>query len=66
MLILDDREARQVAAERGLAITGLLGLLDRAADLGLIDMFDAIEKLEKTTFRVSKRLLASLLAKYSS
>ncbi|MEM9219877.1 MAG: DUF3368 domain-containing protein [Cyanobacteria bacterium P01_F01_bin.150] len=66
MLILDDREARQVATERGLAITGLLGLLDRAAYLELIDMVGAIEKLEKTTFRVSKRLLASLLAKCSS
>lgn len=64
ILVLDDREAREIARQRGVAITGLLGLLDRAAELELIDFAEAIARLRLTTFRASSRLIEGLLAQH--
>ena len=61
LLLLDEREARRVAENRDLAITGLVGLLDRAANKGLVDLQVAVARLRKTNFRVHPKLLAALL-----
>jgi predicted nucleic acid-binding protein len=61
LLLLDDWKARQVARERGLSITGLIGVLDSAIKKGLVDPGPTVERLRATTFRVSDRLLAILL-----
>ncbi|MFB2981516.1 DUF3368 domain-containing protein [Microseira sp. BLCC-F43] len=63
-ILLDDREARQIATERGLEIIGLLGILGAAASRGLVDFSIAIERLQQTTFRASSRLIQSLLERY--
>lgn len=63
-ILLDDREARQIATERGLEIIGLLGILGAAASSGLVDFSIAIERLQQTTFRASSRLIQSLLERY--
>lgn len=65
-LILDDMSARQIAIERGLNVTGLLGVLNEAARQGLVDLPAAIARLRKTNFRVSSRLIESLLERYRS
>ena len=61
LMILDERAARQVAKEYGLKVTGLLGLLSEAARHGLINLPEVIERLQKTNFRASPRLLKLLL-----
>lgn len=58
------RKGRSVARSRGLAITGLLGILDSAAANGLLDFPSAIAKLQTTNFRVSPQLIRSLLQQY--
>lgn len=63
LVILDERKARQAAADRGLAITGLLGLLADAADKGLIDLADTLDLLRRTNFRAEPRLFKILLEK---
>lgn len=63
LVLLDERKARGIARQRGLAVTGTLGVLDLAAARGLVDLADAVERLARTNFRGSPRLLRSLLNK---
>jgi predicted nucleic acid-binding protein len=60
LVLLDEKRARQVARERGRAVTGLLGVLDRAAQAGLVPLEDAIDRLGRTNFRVEPRLIQAL------
>jgi predicted nucleic acid-binding protein len=64
LLLIDERDGFRVAKERGLRVTGTLGLLDRAAERGLVDFAQAIHLLEGTTFRRPEALLEALLLKH--
>ncbi len=61
-LIIDDRDGRQAASQRGIKVIGTLGVLNDAAMQGLIDLPTIISKLQHTSFRASSALIASLLA----
>lgn len=61
LLILDEKSARKTAQSRGLKITGLLGILQKANAQELIDLPTVINKLQTTSFRVAPSLLQSLL-----
>jgi predicted nucleic acid-binding protein len=61
LLIIDDRDGRREATRRGIATTGTLGVLNDAAERGLIDLAAALDRLDRTTFRVSPALLRDLL-----
>ena len=61
LLIIDDRDGRREAARRGIATTGTLGVLNDAARRGLIDLEAAMNRLGRTTFRVSPALVQNLL-----
>ena len=63
-IILDDKAARKVATERGLNVTGLLGILDESTTRGLMDITEAVDALRQTTFRASPHLLKSLLDRH--
>jgi len=63
IVLLDEQRARAIARQRGLAVTGTLGILDMAAARGLVDFNDALERLTRTNFRGSPRLLRSILDK---
>jgi len=64
IILLDEKSARRFAAERGLRVTGLLGVLVEAANRGLVDLAPAIQRLTKTSFRYSPALLRSALERY--
>jgi predicted nucleic acid-binding protein len=61
LLLLDDWKARKLAQDRGLSITGLIGVLGMAIERSLVNPETAVERLRATTFRVSDHLLATLL-----
>jgi predicted nucleic acid-binding protein len=62
LILLDEARGRRTAAEHfGLAITGTLGVLDRAARAGLINATDAVERQGKTSFRGSPKLYRLVL-----
>lgn len=61
LLLLDERDGSIAARERGLIVTGTLGVLDRADALGWIDLPTMFARLQQTTFRCPVRLMATLL-----
>jgi predicted nucleic acid-binding protein len=65
LVLLDERRGRRVARDLGLAVSGTLGVLDLAARRGLVDLADALERLERTTFRATPRLLRRIQEKPS-
>jgi predicted nucleic acid-binding protein len=64
LLLMDDRRGVLAAERQGLRVTGTLGVLDIAADLGLINFAEAIRRLETTSFRKPVALLQALLDKH--
>lgn len=64
LLLMDDRKGVKEAEGKGLIVTGTLGVLDRAAELGMVDFGEAIKKLERSSFRRPEALLNSLLKKH--
>jgi predicted nucleic acid-binding protein len=64
LIIIDEVLGRKVARNKGLKVTGLLGILDRAAQQNIVDFPKTIAALKKTTFRASSKLIESLLSQY--
>lgn len=62
LLLMDDRAAVAAARALGFAVTGTLGLLDRAARRGLLDLAAAFAALQATNFHTSQPLLDALIA----
>ncbi len=62
LVLMDEREGVEEARRLGLIVTGTLGVLDRAAERGLIELVPAIARLRQTNFRIDPSLLDRLLA----
>lgn len=65
LILLDDMKARRVAIDRGFTITGILGILDQAATMCLINLPAAVYSLQNTSFWASDALFQRLLDKHS-
>jgi predicted nucleic acid-binding protein len=57
-LIVDDQEGRREAEKRGLVVMGTLGVLQEAATLGLLNLRDAVKRLQGTSFYIAPGVLA--------
>jgi predicted nucleic acid-binding protein len=66
LILLDEKKGRQTARDRGLAVTGTLGVIDLAARRGLIGLADAVRRLERTSFRASPQLIRAIIERASS
>lgn len=60
-LLVDDRQARQDALAQGLSIAGTVGILEIAAEYGLISFVDMIARLRKTDFHVLDSIIEEAL-----
>ena len=60
-LLLDETEGRQEALRRGLAVSGTVGVLEKAAQRDLIELSAAFERLSRTNFRIAPELLHQAL-----
>ena len=62
LLIIDEKKGRGIAKKLGIKITGILGVMIRAKEIGAINRVKPlIEKLEKVDFRMSERLKNQIL-----
>ncbi len=62
VLVLDDRKARKFASSLGLKLTGTLGILVKAKQLGFLSsMKQTLEDLKKTDFRISQSIIDRIL-----
>jgi uncharacterized protein len=61
--LLDEREGRKVAKSLGLKVTGILGVLLRAKELGELPSLKSVtdDLIQKAGFRIAPDLLASIL-----
>ena len=66
LLLMDDRKGVTAALRKGLRVTGTLGILDLAAERGLVDLAKAVNDLRKTNFRFPEALLEALLRRHES
>ena len=66
VLLMDDRDGVVAALALGLDTIGTLGVLDRAARRGLVDLTAAFEQLKQTSFRYPPRVMEALLAQYNA
>jgi predicted nucleic acid-binding protein len=64
VLLIDDFQGRKAAVRRGIRVLGALGLLERAANAGLLQLEDAIDRIRQTDFRVSDDLIDAILNRY--
>lgn len=61
LLLIDERLGVRLAREHGLTVTGTLGVLIQAAARHLIDMREAIRRLQMTTFRCTPEMYEKAL-----
>jgi predicted nucleic acid-binding protein len=61
LLLMDDREGVEEATRLGFAVTGTLGVLDRAAQRSFLNLAEGLARLRTTNFRASAALLDHLL-----
>lgn len=67
LLMIDEQTGRSAAMARGLTIIGAVGVLEAAADFGLIEDLAAVHAaLQATDFRISQTLLDQSLARYKA
>jgi hypothetical protein len=61
--LLDEREGRKVAKSLGLNVTGILGILLRAKQLGEIESIQPLidDLVDKAGFRIAPELLVKIL-----
>jgi predicted nucleic acid-binding protein len=60
MVLLDESAARSLASQRGVKVSGTLGILCDAAQAGLVNLPAALDLLRKTSFRASPELWKTL------
>lgn len=60
-VLIDERKATVVARQRGLLVTGTLGVLALAAESKLVDLDASIRRLLDTNFRASPALIDDIL-----
>jgi len=66
LLLMDDRKGVKAAEKKGLRVTGTPGVLDLAAESGLMDFGRAVDRLQQTSFRVPRILLEAHREKHRS
>jgi predicted nucleic acid-binding protein len=64
LLLIDEVYGRRAAAERHIPFTGTIGVLELAADEGLLNLKDAFEQVKNTDFWISNKLLDERLKLY--
>ena len=65
LVLIDERKGTQAAIDNGLDVTGTLGILQRAAKRGLLNLVDAFDRLKGTNFRYRQEIMDKFLNEIS-
>jgi predicted nucleic acid-binding protein len=65
-VLMDDYAGRRAAAQLGLPVVGTLGLLERAAIRGWINLPLTLERLRQTNARIDVGLIEAALARHKA
>ncbi|MBN1489586.1 MAG: DUF3368 domain-containing protein [Phycisphaerae bacterium] len=63
LLLIDERRGAAIAKERGLAVIGVLGILELAAERRWIVLSNVLRDLQSTNCRISQQLIDAALAR---
>jgi predicted nucleic acid-binding protein len=66
LLLIDEQRGRKAAAERHVAITGTIGVLELGAHRGLLDLGTAFAAIKQTDFWISPKLLDERLKRFGA
>jgi predicted nucleic acid-binding protein len=61
LVLMDDRQGTRAALASGLEVVGTMGILQRAALRGMVDLSDAFDRLKRTNFRYRQEIMDRLL-----
>lgn len=61
-IVMDESIGRRVAQSHGLQVIGTLGILREAANRNLLDLQDAVRRLQEHRFHVTQQILDEILA----
>jgi predicted nucleic acid-binding protein len=61
LVLIDERKGTRAAIDKGLVVTGTLGILRRAARRGLLNLAEAFDRLKQTNFRYQQEIMDKLL-----
>lgn len=64
LVLMDDRAGAAAASASGLDVIGTIGVLDRAALRGLVEIGPVVARLKATNFRYRPQLLDALLDRH--
>jgi predicted nucleic acid-binding protein len=64
VVLIDERKAAGIARDRGLLVTGTLGVLAQAAESKLVDLEESVRRLLDTNFRVSPAVIDEVLRRH--
>ncbi len=62
-ILMDDRKGRAEAVRCGLRVAGTIGLLEAAANRGLVDFAAVIQRLRQTNARLDEEVIQAALAR---
>lgn len=56
-VLLDEKEARQIARNKGILVIGTVGIIERAADMNLLDIRKTLTELRRTNAHISDSII---------
>lgn len=65
-ILMDDRKGRVAAVRCGLRVAGTIGLLEAAANRGLVNFVEVIQRLRQTNARLDEAVIKAALARIQS
>jgi len=64
LVLMDERRGTKICRAKGFAVTGTLGLLIRTSESGGLHLGEVFDRLKKTNFRHSPKMLEQLLERH--
>ena len=65
-VLIDERKGRRIAQAHGLATLGTITVLELAAEARLLNLKDALDSLQCTSFHITQPIIDAALARHAT